>query len=287
MRKLPKPTDHLGVPFVARDVFRLCISRVRQIDLRNRLKSIEDDVAKAAAKFDLSAGSATLHQIARSADVAGKVTKDEMVAVYVGRMVPSTQPGRPVYDRIKNGAPLTRCPLCDVGVVTTLDHHLPKSKYPALTVAPNNLVPSCTWCQRAKDNWFPKAVEEQILHPYFDDFEGEVWLHADVVEVAPAVFEFSAAPPEAWDQVRTDRAKTHLKTFDLDVLYTSNAGQELANIRKRLADLYAIGGADAVRAHLVDEAATRSHARLNSWQSAMYSAAADSEWFCEGGFAGV
>lgn len=253
--------------------------------MRNRLRAVEDDVADAANEFDLAARDATLYEIVRSDNVAGTVTKDEMVRVYTGRMVPSTQPGRPIYDRIKNAAPLNRCPLCDVGVVTTLDHHLPKSEYPALTVVPNNLVPACTWCQDTKDNWFPNTAEQQTLHPYFDDFEGEVWLRAEVVEGTPAVFEYSVAPPDAWDAVRIGRARAHLEAFGLKVLYTSNAGQELVNIRKRLADLYGIGGADVVRAHLVDEAATRSHARLNSWQSAMYSAAARSEWFCNGGFA--
>ena len=285
MRKLSKPTDNFGVPFVVLDTFRLCISRVRNVELKSRLRSVEDNIAEAAVEFDLAAESVTLYTIDRSNSVAGIVTKDEMISVYTGRMVPSTQPGRPIYDKIKNAAPLNRCPLCDVGVVTTLDHHLPKSEYPALAVTPNNLVPACTWCQDAKDNWFPNTAEQQTFHPYFDDFEGEVWLRAEVVEGTPASFEYSAAPPDAWDAVKIGRAQSHLTAFCLSVLYTSNAGQELVNIRKRLTDLNQAGGANAVKTPLLGEAETRLDARLNSWQSAMYSAAARSEWFCNGGFA--
>ena len=154
-----------------------------------------------------------------------------------------------------------------------------------LAVTPNNLVPSCTWCQTAKWEAYPQAAGEQTIHPYFDNFEDEVWLHAAVVEVAPASFIFFVDPPVAWGEITADRLRHHLQIFRLPELYTSNASHELLNIRHRLGNLRIAGGINAVRAHLTEEAAARQSNRLNSWQTAMYRAAAGSDWFCDGGFA--
>src|SRR5207248_1986663 len=102
-------------PLDAGEVFRLCISRVRSADLRARLYAIEDNVRLSAVEYRDAAANARLQQIQRTADVAGIVTSNEMVKIYTGRMVPSTQPGRPVYNRILAAPADSRCPLCDVG----------------------------------------------------------------------------------------------------------------------------------------------------------------------------
>jgi 5-methylcytosine-specific restriction endonuclease McrA len=284
MRALPRPTNEQGVAFVPSEVFVLCISRVRNPNLRQRLQGIRHQIEDAAIEYELAAAETRLHEIARPDNIGG-VNKAEMMAVYTDRMVPNTQPGRPVYNRILNNVPFGRCPLCDVGVVTTLDHHLPKSQYLAVTVTPDNLVPACTWCQDAKDEAFPLTPGQQTLHPYFDDFESETWLHTAVIEGTPASFQFSVQAPAGWGATTIERLNRHLTIFNLPRLYSSNAADELLNMRKRLSDLYQAGGAELVRAHLVEEAASRRAKSLNSWQTATYQAAATSDWFCNGGFA--
>lgn len=284
MRRLARPTDAGGVPYVAKDVFKLCISRVKNASLKTRLLSIESVVESESAAFDLAAQQERLHTIARSTLIGGVVPKVEMMKVYTARMAKGSQPGRPIYDRIRNACVLNRCPLCDVGFVTTLDHHLPKSEYPVLAVTPTNLVPSCTWCQDAKDDFYPATQDGQTFHPYFDDFETDVWLKAVVVEGRPAAFEYEVGAPDHWSEMKAARARAHLRTFRLGELYTSNAGQEVVVLRHQLEKLYSAGGKVAVEAYLAGEVSTHRAARLNSWQSAMYAAALDSDWYCNGGF---
>src|SRR6266446_4463738 len=57
-------------------------------------------------------------------------------------------------------------------------HHLPKSRYPDLSVSPINLVPCCMDCNTNKRAIFPTSGQEETLHPYYDNFEGEKWLQA-------------------------------------------------------------------------------------------------------------
>jgi 5-methylcytosine-specific restriction endonuclease McrA len=268
----------------AGEVFKTCISRIRKSDLRTRLTVIEPDISQAAIDYDRAGSPASLQTIPRHTHV-GEVTKEELMSVYSGRMAKTGQPGRTVYDELFISAPLRECPLCGSGKVMTLDHHLPKAEYPSLVVTPTNLVPSCYWCQRSKKESYPLTEAEQTLHPYYDDFTTETWLKAEVHETSPASFVFFADPPANWSLVRQQRVAHHMEAFELAELFTSNAGSELVNIRHRLLGLHGGGGVQQVRLHLLAEAASRRAARLNSWETAMYTAAADSEWFCDGGFA--
>ena len=284
MRAMSPPCDHAGNPLNPGETYSLCISKVRNRELKARLQAATPLVEQAAADYDAQASGAMLYRLSTHNGI-GALTTLEMVNVYTNGMVPVKIPGRSVYDRIINAAPLGICPLCDLGSVTTLDHHLPKSDYPGLAVTPNNLIPSCMRCQGAKHRSVPRTAEEQTLHPYFDNFESRPWLIAEIQRTAPASFTFRVDSLAQWDAITIERLRHHLTVFKIPALYASNAAQELNNIRKRLTDLFSVGGRDEVQSHLMEEAASRRAARLNSWQAAMYSAASRDGWFCQDGFA--
>ena len=284
MRILPKPSDENNAPYVATQVFGICIGTITDDVKRNRLAAIEPDLAVAAQAYDIAAAAGNLHTFPGSENV-GTASAEEIKAIYTERLVPRKQPARRIYDRIFKAPALGRCPLCDIGNVSTLDHHLPKSDYTLLSVTPNNLVPSCWNCQREKLAEAPKTFEEQTLHPYFDNFEGEIWLRARVQQVVPAAFEFYVGAPPQWHGPIAGRLESHLMMFGLKELYASNAAGELAGMRRYLNEqLFAKGGAAAVRNHLSDSATSWENEFKNSWKAAMYRAGAVSDWFCEGGF---
>ena len=177
--------------------------------------------------------------------------------------------------------------MCAHRAVTTLDHHLPKAHYPALAVAPLNLVPSCSDCNKAKLARVPHAPEDVSIHPYFDDVDSERWLFAEVLEVAPASIRFRVEPPAAWEALLAERVRRHFRGLNLSALYGSEAAEELLNIRHLLATIHATGGADEVRLYLEEHAESCLAGRLNGWRRATYEAWAESDWFCDGGFAEV
>lgn len=277
MRTLPRPA------LVAEDVFATCICRVRDHALKDRLSGISADIAATSERFDELASTNRLHQLASQA-VIGGVTTAEMEAVYTQRMAGKNSPGRAAYDELLNSAPLGKCPLCGHRTVSTLDHHLPKAHYPALAVAPLNLLPACADCNKLKLTRVPANSGEEMLHPYYDNIEGDHWLFATVVEQAPAALLFSVVAPEGWDEVLTERVHEHFRVLCLGPLYSAEGADELLNIRHQLATLHDVGGRNLVQTDLEARAESCRVARLNSWRTATYDAFAQSGWFCDGGF---
>jgi hypothetical protein len=251
--------------------------------LKERLTATEPYVVAAAMAFDTAATNAQLHTIPSQTTV-GRVTKEEMVYVYDGRMADKESPGRYIYDEIITAPAQGRCPLCGQRNVTTLDHHLPKARFPALAVVPTNLVPSCYDCNIVKRTVMPQTQEEQTLHPYYDDVETDRWLEATVIESHPAALTFEVRPPATWDHVKSSRAVNHFAVFELGSLYSSEAAAMLSDIRYFLVSIYSKAGTEGVRSHLAEMSMSCEMANLNSWRAATYRALSSSQWYCEGGF---
>ncbi|HWJ64594.1 MAG TPA: HNH endonuclease signature motif containing protein [Acidimicrobiales bacterium] len=253
-------------------------------DLRDQLDAAAPAVQAASGAFRTAAQSATLASYPAAANVGG-LTKKELTWVYDVRFAKAKSPGRLVYNEIKSSAVNGRCPMCGHRQVSTLDHYLPKASFPALSVTPDNLVPACGDCNKQKLDVVPAHDGEVMLHPYFDDVESQPWLVAQVLQTAPASIEFSVDAPAAWSVVLSARVAHHFESLQLSTLYAAQAADELINIRHSLADVHAAGGPTEVASFLKQAADSRRAARVNSWQTAMYSAIANSPWFCEGGFA--
>ena len=270
--------------YTADESFEACSSRIRNRDLRTRMERIADTIADASDDYDRHAEQGELHLVATATDVDGEVTVAEMVRLYTGRMVPKDSPGRSIYDAIMALANHERCPFCGHRSVATLDHLLSKTQYPALTVTPNNLVPCCSDCNKAKLNRPPLTAADQYLHPYFDAIEDNLWLRAEIVETAPAAARFFVDPHPSWSQLTINRVDNHFRQLGLARLYSSQAAAELVNVRFQVAALFEKGGLASVKLFLEETHASRSQARVNSWQTAFYAALSESDWYCEGGF---
>lgn len=268
-----------------KDTFATCISKVASADLKSRLEGVADAITQASEEYDTAADGAELHTIAPTNGINGAVTTQEMVKVYDQRMVPEKSPGRDIYNSIFALAKHGRCPFCGHRAVMTLDHVLAKTRYPTFAVTPNNLVPCCTDCNKAKNNALCAAPADQYLHPYYDAIEDDRWLSGAVIETTPAVVQFHVEPHDEWTDLTTERVRNQFNKLGLARLYRTQAADELNNIQFQVAQLHAKSGMIAVRAFLEDAHASRSQARTNSWQSAFYEALSASDWYCDGGFA--
>ena len=67
-----------------------------------------------------------------------------------------------------NNNDFTVCPYCLLRKPDSWDHHLPKEKYPELSVAPRNLIYVCTSCNRRKHADFDENLLKYV-NPYFYD----------------------------------------------------------------------------------------------------------------------
>ena len=268
----------------AQNSFSTCISRVRDAELRARLQAVAGEIHNASYAFEAAACLTHVHTLRSAADVGGLVSREEMSKVYTQRMAKIGAPGREIYDELLSAPAHGRCPLCGHRRVSTLDHYLPKANFPALAVAPLNLIPACSDCNKAKGDFIPLTDEDEILHPYFDNLEEESWLRAAVVESVPAAVRFFVDPPMHWTATLRERVSRHFSIFGLAALYGSQAADELLNLRYYLRMIREVGGVDAVNSYLLERAESSAAVGQNSWRTATYRAFAASEWFCAGGF---
>lgn len=268
----------------ASEAYLTCISRVRSASFKARLELAESDILKASEDFEKAAKEGKLHALASSINVGGIVSKEEMFNIYESKMARRAAPGRAIYDKILTAPEHGRCPLCGQRQVSTLDHYLPKSHFPALAVLPSNLVPACVDCNKAKLDTFPKCRGDETLHPYYDDVERESWLSAKVLELKYPVIQFYVNPPDGWDEVTIARVRRHFKMLGLSYLYASQAAVELTSIKHYISELFREAGVQAVKRHLLEMMESCRKAQVNSWRTVTYQALSESDWYCAGGF---
>jgi hypothetical protein len=230
-----------------------------------------------------NASAASLNIIPRVKSV-GAVTKPELIGLYEAHLSKTKGVARAVYDRIRNSAPNNRCPLCGVGNVAHCDHHLPKSRYPDLSILPINLVPACHFCNDKKRAKYPATIGKQTFHPYYDQhLLADAWVRATLHPGPPPVLVFDTAPPPTWPVIDQDRVRWHFDACGLAITFTTNANDEFPIIRDRLILQASHGGAAAVQQFL-DEECNLHAARPNSWQYATYRTLAADAWFVNGGY---
>lgn len=272
-------------------VYETCVSSISDEALRNRLNVLCNDIVVAARDYQQKAAAKLLYSIppnnnGNDAIALGAVTKKELKSVYSLHMVHRTKPAREIYDWLLSKAPLGRCPFCGIGHASTLDHYLPKTKFPQLSVVPLNLVPSCKDCNTGKSTAIATAAAEQCLHPYFDheNYINEQWLYAEVICTMPATIRFFVQAPAHWDNISSKRVQFHFRDFNLGSRYSVEASNQIACLRDTLSCYRELLGVDGLKQHLMIEAQAHSDQHCNSWQTAMFQALAESDWYCESGF---
>ncbi len=271
---MTKPT------YRARDVFELCISSKIEPAIQARLLPLAPMVEAAEAEYDAAATNSQLYTIS-SADSDSAA---EARAVYTQRFQPEESMCRSIYNQMILSAPNRLCPLCGAGFVDGLDHYLPKSPFWEMAVMPINLVPACPHCNHSKHAAVPDTEEEQTIHPYYDDFDDEVWLAAFVSEIEPIAITYDVIEPAGWGAIKIARARKHFVTHELSDLFISRAGTELSEDKHRYLEMYEQSGPQRVRDYLKEKLY---YAELlpyqNDWKTALYRALSHSDWFCEGG----
>jgi hypothetical protein len=276
MISIPKPT------IKAKEVFIECISTVDNSQLKQDYTDCQDIIENAEEEFDEKFPLYEIHQIPQNLTILGGIGKEEMKKVYTYRMVKIGMPGNKYYNILKSLAPHGKCPLCSVRGVDTLDHYLPKSKYPIFAVTPVNLVPACTPCNIGKRISFPTNEAEQTFHPYYDNVQSESWIKAKVIQTNPISFDYFVDCPNTWVQIQKNRAKNHFDAFNLNELFSSHANEELRGVKLHLQKLFNLHPGLLVE-HLTDSYSSRLELGINSWQSIMYFSLLNDNWFIQGG----
>lgn len=195
--------------------------------------------------------------------------------------------GRPaykeVYERLLAIARWGLCSYCQYGPAKTLDHFVPKTLVPALSVDPWNLIPACYECNHELREDFSDLDDEQFLHPYSMPPIGR-WLSAQVVSADPVVVTYTAEPDSSFATSIAVRVRNQFDRLRLGDMYTVASGPELMELSRMLQREFGPENPTDVRASLARDASAAQEVDLNSRRGAMFEALSEDDWFCEEGY---
>lgn len=283
MRTVPKP-DLNKI-----DIYNECTSSIRNPATRESLNKYLYTYLLNVASYEYKASNKSLFELTdliepvlKSKDYPFGVTSVSLKKLYSSQMVPEQKPARKYYDILKSLPKRSRCPFCGIGIVETLDHYLPKSVFPIFSILPNNLIACCRDCNSEKSIEYATTKSSQTLHPYYDDFSNKQWLFSKVIQTpAPAIM-FYVNPPITWSGVDRDRVESHFTCYSLNRRYSIQAANELGVLMIKLIQ-YEISPV-VIRKLLEEKYNIYKSICLNSWETAMYQALYQDDWYCNVGY---
>lgn len=284
MRSLPKPV------FVSSDIYSVCLSGVSDAALVASFQAVALEFKVQADLYDTRAAASCLYQLpqdsSRNEDVIiNGITKTQVNNLYSQYMVPQNKPARIYYDELMGLAPHGKCPYCGFGQASTLDHYLPKSRYPFFSVLASNLIPSCKDCNTGKSSVVAKFAGAQSIHPYYDGdtFADTQWLYARVEETSPPSITYYVNPPLIWPEETQQRALKHFDDFKLAKRFSVEAADELSAVSDSFSESIEYLNDQEVKCQLERRSNAEFRKHKNSWKTAFYQALAASDWYCREG----
>jgi aryl carrier-like protein len=173
-----------------------------------------------------------------------------------------------------NNHELNLCPACgEFGKPNTLDHYLPKGKYPHFSITPVNLFPMCDSCQKEKLEKTHTAIEPRLfLHPYFD-----VFLERQIIRVViHPPYDTPSFSIELLDWLTDEQrlvVQAHIRELAIERRFAGFFKDESIRILKHAAKIR--NGNQTIQQSLELFRSLYEEPTLNSWQHLYYRAVLD------------
>jgi hypothetical protein len=274
----PHPTVTAGEAAAA------CARGVRDTDLRQRVMGARSEFLANSTKLQTAAASDKLHEAAESDYLVPGLNRDELLWLYTAQLSRRKSPGRAIYNEIMVGAPFGLCVYCRHSAATTLDHFVPKTLVPGLSVDPWNLVPACSECNHGLLASFSHQPDEQMLHPYLIPPIGR-WLTASIDHSLPVVVRFAASPGSSLAPELQARIRNQFDKLELGRRYSVLCGSEISGLSRLLPARFSGAGPAEISAYLTETSRAAFETDRNDRRAVMYEALAVDDWYCAGGYA--
>lgn len=219
--------------------------------------------------FDNAMQQGSVHELQCHDTVTVEITKEDMVSLYNNQFVKNKDPRTKYYEKLLSSSPNHTCPYCAERDVSTLDHFLPKAHYPKLAVSAINLVPSCSFCNKAKTDSIFHSYDNVTLHPYYDDVQNTDWLFASFGTHHISSITFYTVNS---DEIMQSRLQTHMKQFCLNELYCRKVAEESSSQLQMWNMLLSMGGVQSLVSILKMHYESAHQNERNCWRAAFYRA---------------
>lgn len=282
MIPLPKPTiDKI-------DIYDKCVLSISNSELREIISNYKYIYLLNASSYDFYADKKSFHQLSEiilpvinHKNFSNyNIVKDELIKLY-SKLCNNKEPIL-YYNQICSASKLSKCPFCGFGQVTTVDHYLPKSKFPIFSILPYNLVPCCRDCNSNKGDKYTMDADSQPLHPYYDgDILSERLIFAKVIEQNPISMEFYV---QHSNKIYENRTKIHFEIYDLPKRFAVEAAERVTELNTKFMEHSGNMNPIDIKQELYAEFERHKALNPNSWKTAMYEALYKSNWYCQGGY---
>ncbi len=257
-----------------------CLKSISNIDLKERFSKAIPAIIESSYAYKEEAENKRLYKYkANNLEVNG-IKGDELISLYKHKMVPRSSTARMHYDQIMLSANNMKCPYCGVRTVTTLDHYLPKSDYPDLSILAINLIPCCKDCNFNKRSNILSDILQAYLHPYFEDVSQVDWLSVEVYEEDPIILIYNIDKKVISDTILYDRLIYEFNELQLFKLYQVYAINEISEMTHYFKEIKEKQGAKVLSKYLL-EISNSIKLQKTHWRYALYKSLSDSKWFCE------
>jgi hypothetical protein len=272
MRKINKPE------FTQSEIVMSCISNMEDVEKVKLIESQIDKFEECYRLYDEFSSHNNLHLFNEGYIIDG-LDSVTLKKLYKDKFSKEGQPARTYYNKIMDLSLDTMCTACGYRPADTLDHVLAKTKFPAFSITPLNLVPMCIACNKKKLSGKSDDKITNALHPYYDEIDNAQWLKATLEERIPFEINFSVAKPFEFDDELFKRTENHFDMFGLNTLYKIYVGTEISAQIYDFKDNFDEYGATTLREEL--NRTKRKYIRIskNSWQFALYEELSTNEWF--------
>lgn len=274
----------------AGDAASACAKGIRDKALKARVDDAVFDFAVNSVTLQAAIHAQQLHASTTGAFPVPVLTDAELKGLYKGQLSRANSKARHIYDHVVTNARYDLCSYCQHGTVTALDHFIPVSLIPALSIDPWNLVPACDRCNKLLLDGFSMLADEQMLHPYSTPSclpADTRWLHCTVHSGPIAAVTFHADPDPALPVDMRTRVVNQFDRLKLGDLFKVVAAKDLTGTRRYLAAQFPGGQSGAVAAHLIEISQDALAVDPNDRRGVMYEALAEDEWFINSGYEAV
>ncbi|MGN3974004.1 hypothetical protein [Tsuneonella sp. SYSU-LHT278] len=260
----------LTVPGIAPgEIYDLASERFLDPNFRQRLASARPSYLDQVASYGEKGRTHKLHEIPEGNPANGLTSSADLVTLYDQGLLRRRSKARLLYEEIRLSTPYNICPYCNHRNVGQLDHFLAKGKFPIFSVCPENLIPSCSDCNKVKQDKIYESFVDAPLHPYFDYFEGVDWLTCSVEQFQGGwVGKFEINNAELHEH-NVLKLRNHFSEFGLWELYTIQATTELARQAGLVNAFRESGGIEAVRDYLEKSLTSFRSFSNNHWRTAL------------------
>ncbi len=272
----------MDLPAIDHDsVFEASKLRFQDVAFTKRLSDGKADVLHLGKEYIALGSIGRLSEISSSKSVPPHIEGGDMQTLYKSGLLRKKSEARRFYEKMRLSSPFRVCPFCLHRTVKTLDHYLPKEKFGAYAVLPANLIPCCRDCNSEKDQYASQDVEQNLLHPYFDNVDIFDWLGCEIETAegfcTPTFFVRSSAI----DEPNLSRLITQMEKLELFELFDVEGGRELNDMAETIVDVYRASGRLGVAALCSSMARSRGKLARNYWRAVLWRTAAATSGYCD------